>query len=93
MTHSEHQAIEALALQALRTLESADVQPPRDAQASDQDYYTLLGVPPESDDATIQNALDIMMAQEPPIAVRTALHNAAAVLLNPDLRTRYNAIP
>lgn len=91
MTHTEHHAIEALALEALRALEPSSAPTPDDAQPLDRDYYALLGVAIDADHGTIQSALDAMLRDNPPLARRTALHNAGAVLLTPDLRARYNA--
>lgn len=94
MSDTEHQSIEALALAALNTLStSAPTSPDGPARdALHSDYYHLLNIAQDADDATIQQALDAQrQRKELPVEMRAALHNAAAVLLNADLRARYNA--
>lgn len=94
MPPNEHQHIEALALAALQTLTPPDQRSEEDPSyhAQGSDYYRLLSVARDADTDTIERALDAQSQREDlPLHVRTALHNAAAVLLDPDLRARYNA--
>lgn len=95
---SEHRAIESLALAALQSLGDGRAEIADGAlahHATHSDYYTLLDVAVDSDNATIRAALDSIRRsladKDMPFSVRTALHNAETVLLSDALRARYNA--
>lgn len=91
----EHQAIESLALAALQSLgdERTDLNDGAlEYHATHSDYYTLLRIDADSDVETIRSAIETLQDQpDNSPTLRAALHNAAAVLLDPALRARYNA--
>lgn len=95
MPKSEHQAIESLALAALQSLgdvRAGTTDRTLEYHATHSDYYTLLGIDRDSDVATIRASLEALRDQPNlSLSLRAALHNAAAVLLDPALRARYNA--
>jgi|GEM_PF-6005217 len=91
MSHHEHLAIEALALAAIAARQGETNAPDTPPNATELDYYALLNIAPDADETQIREALQRFSAQELPVATRAALHNARSVLLNADLRARYNA--
>lgn len=91
MSHSEHQAIEALALQTLASLGRSQDERSLNEHAVQSDYYTLLGISQHAEEHEVREALERLATQDLSVGVRAALHNAARVLLHADLRAQYNA--
>lgn len=96
MPQTTRNPIESLALSVLESLggNTTDVSAPTPERAAlARDYYTFLNVSPTASFPEIQQALDDARSAstKPSFYVMQALENAESVLLNAELRARYDA--
>lgn len=88
--------IETLALSVLESLggRAPDDRPETlDHTATSRDYYTLLRISPSASEGAIRDAIENLRSGSTtlPFHVRVTLENLELVLLNPELRARYDA--
>lgn len=94
MDFDGHKPIESLALAVLETLSgvrSVESGASVEYHATSGNYYALLGVERGSTGEDIARALELLRDKKPPFHVQAALDNAEAILLDPELRARYDA--
>lgn len=94
MNDNAHTPIEALALAVLEALNgrrSDESTASVEYHATHGNYYALLGVERGSRSEDIVQTLERLREQNPPFHVQAALDNAESILLDPELRARYNA--
>lgn len=94
MTRDEHKPIESLAMALLDTLNGTQNAPPSASaayHALEGNYYGLLGLERGSTCDQIMAALCRLRTRDSSFPVLSALDNAETVLLDPELRARYDA--